>query len=240
MNSKKVLLVILMIFAMVMSITNFVYADSCEVAVSMNKKTNYAKGETVELTISLNNIDSENGIYELKGNLEYDEDIFEKIKTDDEGNTNQITSLNGWEDVTFNSETNEFALRTTTPTKSTQDIMKISLKLKENVEEDSSIIMLNNLVASNGQDDIKTSTAATTVKIGDSDDDTTIPSITTTPTPKTSPSAKPATTTPKATQTPASSSIPQTGIEDNVTPIIFGALIVALVSYIAYRRYKEI
>lgn len=239
MNSKKVVLIVLMILAIVMSITNFVYADSCDITISTNKKTNYAKGEKVVLTVLLDDISSENGICQLEGILEYDEEIFEKINVDDEGNTDQITSLDDWKDVTFDSETNKFTLRTTAPAKEAQKIMKISLKLKENVEADSSIIMLNNLVASNGQDDIKISTATTTIKIGEPEEDDTIPSITTTPTPKTSPSAK-TTSTPKATQTPSSDTMPQTGIKDNVAPIIFGALIVSLVTYIAYRRYKEI
>ena len=234
MKSKKILLIISMALIIVMSITNFVYADNCEATASTNKKTNYQNGETVVLKISLNNIESENGIYELEGNLEY-----EKIQTGDDGKTDQIKSLNGWEDVTFNSETNKFSLRTTTPTKDTQEIMEISLKLKDDIEEDSSIIMLNNLVASNGQDDIELSTVTTNIKIGAEDEDNIIPSITTTPTAST-PSSKTPATTPTSTATPSSSKLPQTGIEDNVAPIIFGALIISLVTYVAYRRYKEI
>lgn len=239
MKSKKILLIISMALIIVMSITNFVYADNCEATASTNKKTNYQNGETVVLKISLNNIESENGIYELEGNLEYDEGVFEKIQTGDDGKTDQIKSLNGWEDVTFNSETNKFSLRTTTPTKDTQEIMEISLKLKDDIEEDSSIIMLNNLVASNGQDDIELSTVTTNIKIGAEDEDNIIPSITTTPTASTPSSTTPA-TTPTSTATPSSSKLPQTGIEDNVAPMIFGALIISLVTYVAYRRYKEI
>ena len=63
--------------------------------------------------------------------------------------------------------------------------------------------------------------------------------------PQATPSAKPTATaspltvnSPKATTQP--NNLPQTGISDNPVPVLFGSLIVLLISYVAYRRYKDI
>ena len=45
---------------------------------------------------------------------------------------------------------------------------------------------------------------------------------------------------PNTTASPSTGKLPQTGIGDSPVPILFGALVLTLVSYIAYRRYKDI
>lgn len=210
-------------------------------------KQNYAEGQTVEITVALANIASEAGLYGLSGKLSYDTSIFETITSSSTGVTEDIVSLNGWGNVTYNSSTNQFSILTTSPTKGAQSIMKIKLKVKEGATLGKATIMLNDLQASNGADDITTTAASVSVNIKDPSevDGGEIPSIITTPTPTATPTQAPTKTptqvpTKAPTPTPSGSKLPQTGIEDNPTVVIIGALLISLGSYIAYRRYKDI
>lgn len=253
MKSKKILLVILITLVIVISNISFVYADSFNVKLTSDKQ-NYAAGQTVIVKVSLSDIDSSIGLYGLSGVLEYDTNIFEPITSDGTGNITStasgITSLNNWGNPTFNSSSNEFSVLTTSPTKSNQSIMQISLKVKEGAQLGKAVVMLRELQASNGADDIDTSPVTLSINIKDPSevDDGNIPTIVTTPSPSPSPSAKPTTTpTAKTTPTPVvkttptpSGKLPQTGVEDYAMPVLLGALVISLISYIAYRRYKDI
>lgn len=253
MKVKKILLITLIALAVIIGNVKFVYATD-SFSVKMNaSSTSYARGDTVIITVTLSDINSTNGIYGLEGKLEYKTDIFEEIVTDSSRNTTQITSLNGWGSATFNSETKEFAIMTVLPAKSTQNIMQIALKIKEDAPLGTASIMLKNLIGSNAGEDIETSPATASITIKDESEiiGGEIPVITTTPSPESTPSTNVTTTpsssssqitvsSPKATQTPNASTLPKTGIEDNPVPILFGALIICLGAYIAYRRYKDI
>lgn len=239
MKSKRILLIALMALLVIISNINFVYADSVSVTVSPTSPE-YAAGQTVVLTVSLTNIESDTGIFGLSGELDYSTDIFEEIKVDEYGNTDQITALNGWGDLTYNSETKEFEVVRTSPIKSTQNIMKISLKVKEGAALGRTTIMLSNLEASDSVNDISTTPATATVEIKNASDigGTTIPVVTT---PSVKPTSSPITIGSSST-TPSNkpSKLPQTGISDNPAPILFGAFVVGLISFVAYRRYKDI
>lgn len=246
MRSKKILLIVFMTLALIVFGSSFVYADT----VSVDLKTNVqecAEGQTVILTVSLTDVNSNNGIYGVEGTLEYKTEVFESIVSDSNGNTDQITALSGWGDVTYNSSTGEFKIVTTSPVKSTKNIMQIALKVKEGATLGKSVVMLNNLVASNGTEDISTSPVTATVTVKDKSEiggGEIIPIITT---PSPAATASPTTTSspitlvsPNTTASPSTGKLPQTGIGDSPVPILFGALVLTLVSYIAYRRYKDI
>lgn len=245
MKNKKILLIFFIALILIISNVKFVYADSLSVEMKSNKQE-YAANQTVRITVSIKNIESQNGIYGLSGKLDYGTNVFEKIQSDENGNTNSITALNGWGDLTFNSESNEFQLMKTSPAKTTQEIMQIDLKVKEGADLGTAVIMLNNLEATNGEDDITTSPTTISIAIknaSDIDNGTIIPPIVTTPSPSVVPSTVPSTITvssPKVTTTPISGNLPQTGIGDSPTPILIGALVIVLGSFIAYRRYKDI
>lgn len=239
MKSKRILLIVIMALLVIMCNVKFVYADSVSVTITPSKKE-YAPGQTVELTVALTNIESEAGIFGLSGELDYSTDIFEKIEVDENGTTDQITGLNGWGDITYSPETKQISTVRTSALKSTQNILKITLKVKEGAALGKTSIMLSGLEASDSVNDISTTPATATVEIKNASDigGTTIPVVTTpSPRPTSSPSAV---NSPKVTPSNLPSKLPQTGISDNPAPILFGALIVTLISYVVYRRYKEI
>lgn len=248
MKIKRFLLVVIIsILALLTSMNYYVYAaDNFSVEVSADKR-NYTEGQIVILTVRLSNINSDNGIYKLNGTFDYKTDVFEEIVFDEDGNTEQITLLNDWGDLEYNKEDNSFSIATATPARNLQNIMQIELKIKQDATIGKTFVMLNNLVGSNGVDNIETSPITISVNVQDSNDadDEQIPSIVTTPspspttTPKTTPSNTVVSSPVQTTASPTDSDLPQTGISDNPTVMLFIGLIVCLATYIAYRRYKN-
>ncbi len=239
MKIKRILLIVLMAIMIIIFNANFVYADSFSVDMATDKQ-NYAEGQTVEITVSISNIVSTTGLYGLSGKLTYSTDIFEPIVSNSNGVTESMSSVNGWGSPTYNSSTHEFSIVTASSAMSSQSIMKIKLKVKEGATLGKATIMLSDLQASNGAEDINTTAASVSVNIKNEEEEPSdIPQIVTTPSPEPSPvpSPKPS---PVSIPTPSGSKLPQTGIQDYAVPVLLGALIICLISYIAYRRYKDI
>lgn len=254
MKSKKILLMILMIVTIIMTTVKPAYASDCSVDLSTDKQ-NYAVGQTVILTVTLSDIDSVSGIYGLQGKLTYDTDVFEKIDihlTDDEndmlnGTSTSINGLNGWGTPTYNPDSGDITVMILGNVKTTTDIMQIELKVKEDAPLGKATIMLTDIVVTDGSD-IETTPATASVNITEASEGE-IPSISTTPSSEPSPSPTPSVTvtvtaTPTATTTiittPTSeSSLPQTGIKGIAIPVIIGAVVISIVAFIAYRKYRE-
>lgn len=246
MKSKKVLLILLIAVMIIASSMNFVYADSYSVTMQADKG-NYAEGQTVEITVALSNIDSNTGLYGLNGKLTYDTDVFEPITSNAAtGATDDITALSGWGSVTYNGADGVFSIVTTSPVSTgTQNIMTIKLTVKEGAPLGKATVMLSDLEASNGDDDITSTPVSISVNIADPSEigGGEIPPVETTPSPLPSPSPAPQSPSPKPIVTPSASTggkLPQTGLSNWIVPVIGGAVIISLVAFVAYRRYKDI
>lgn len=258
MKCKKIFLVLLI--AMTIIILNCNYVNAAE-SFNMNAtsdKQNYSVGQTVEVTVNLSNIVSESGLYGISGTLQYDTNVFEEIQSDNAGNSDSLVGLNSWS-VSYNKQDKMVAAITSVAAKGEQSIFKILLKVKNGATLGKTTIMLNDVIgasADNG-DDITTTPTSVSVNIQDGSSTQEIPpEIIPSPIPSPEPSPaspdilpshipqassspKVITTTPTSGQKP-SGSLPQTGINDCIMPVLLGALIISLISYIAYRRYKDI
>lgn len=242
MKSKKILLMLVVLVLTIVLNPGLSYADSLEVGLTPNSKE-YSAGQTVIVTVSLEDISSTNGIYGLEGTLTYPTDVFDKIVSDSNANTDKITSLGDWEKVLYNSDTGEFKITTNTPVKEKTDIMQIALTVKNGAPLKKAIIMLDKLKASNGSTNISTATATATVEIKEQGSVPIIPDGTPIPTikPSAKPSAKPTSTpTIKPSQTPVGG-LPQTGIEENTIPLVIigSVLLIGVLSYVGYKRYNK-
>lgn len=250
MKIKKTVLIIILVLITLVSTIKIVYADS--VSVNMRSTTiSYTQGQTATISISLSNIDSSIGISKLSGTLGYDTSVFEPIIDD-----TSFTALNGWEKVDYNSTTNKFSINSVTPVKSSQTVMKITLKIKDSAKLGDTFIMLNDMKASSGDNDVSTSPATLSISIKENTSSN-VPTIQTTPIPDittinpsvnvvTSPSASPAVnqsptakTTPIASvvPSPTSGNLPQTGI-NNISEImlVIGATMISIGTFIMYRK----
>lgn len=253
MKSKKILLILLIAVMLIASNMNFVYADNTFRVNMATDKQNYAAGQYVEVTVSVSDPNS-TGIYGVRGLLTYDQDVFEKIPTKTTGIglviSDDIISLNGWGTVVYNNNEGLFAIDapTTIEPGGTQSIMKIRLKVKEGAKLGKADIMLSELTgttmdASIG--DLADATAMPTqisVNIMDASEigGGEIPPVgepTPSPVPASpSPSPKPIVTPSAST----SGKLPQTGLSNWIVPVIGGAVIISLVAFVAYARYKDI
>lgn len=237
MKSKRILFIIVFAILIIMTNVKFVYADSFNVNMSGNNP-NYAPGQTVEIIVSLSDIDSSRGLYGLSGKLDYDKNIFETITSSETGMAEDIASLNNWESVTYNSSTGEFAVYTIYPAKTQNDLMKIKLKIKDDAPIGKTTILLSKLEASNGEQDIDTAPVSIDVNIEkpsekEEEKDEDIPSTIITP------SAPSATPTAIPTGDTENRELPKTGTEGYSVVVLIVSLTILLVLHIFTWKNKE-
>lgn len=257
MKPKKTLLITIIALLLIILNVSFVYAEEGNASVEIVPDVQSAKGgQTVTFKVYLNDIVSELGMGGLQGALNFSEEF--------DLDTIKVIGVNGCS-VTYSKENKYFAILKDDITavenliKAKTEIMEVSVKVKEGatignkatmaiIPQDSEEGQPERLSVAEAYYDengviqtrpIETSPATASVTISKNGGTTIIPATTPSPKPSTKPTSSPlAVNSPKATTSP--SKLPQTGISDNPVPVLFGALIVVLISYIAYRRYKEI
>jgi len=117
---------------------------------NLNTITNeLKKGQEVEVTFKLDNLnDVKKGINAYKATLQYDDEIFEQVVQKD------FSCQNNWEGLEYNTVSREFVAFRKVGIKQAQDVVKIKLKVKENVEATKTEIKLHNVIVSEGKGDI--------------------------------------------------------------------------------------
>lgn len=256
MKQKKTLFMAIIALLLIIFNVNFVNAAEGSASIEIVPDVQNAKKEqTVTFTVYLTDIVSELGMGGLQGALKFNEEF--------DADTVTVKGLNGMS-ATYN-KTNNYVVAYKDDLTSLDNliknrtaIMEVSVKVKEGatignkatmaiIPQDSGDGQADKLYvaeAYNGDDGvvetrpIGTSPATASVTVSEEGGIIVVPS-TPSAKPSTKPSTKPtAVNSPKVTTPP--SKLPQTGINDNPVPVLFGALVVVLISYIAYRRYKEV
>ncbi len=255
MKQKKTLLTAIIALLLIILNVNFVYADEGRASIEIIPDLQNAKGgQTVTFTVYLSDVVSELGMGGLQGALNFSSEF--------DIDTVEVNGLNG-STVTFNEDNNYFASLIDINSKKDIDkliknrtaIMEVSVKVKEGatignkatmaiIPQDSEEGQPERLFVAEAYYDesgniqtrpITTSPATASVTVSEEGGTIVIPQ--TTPSPR--PSSRP-TSSPSVINTTPPSKLPQTGISDNPVPVLFGALVVVLISYVAYRRYKEV
>lgn len=257
MKQKKTLLMTIIALVLIILNVNFVYADEGSASIEIVPNVQNAKEEQkVTFTVYLTDIVSELGMGGLQGALNFSEEF--------DMDTVEVKGLNGMS-ATYNKANNYVVAYTEDLTsldsliKDRTAIMEVSVKVKKGatigskatmaiIPQDSDEGQSNKLFvaeAYRGEDGIietrpiETSPATASVTISEEGGTIIIPQTTPSAKPSTKPTSSPsAVNSPKVTTQP--SKLPQTGISDNPIPVLFGALVIVLVSYVAYRRYKEV
>ncbi len=254
MKQKKTLLVAIITVLLIIFNVNFAYAAEGSASIEIVPNVQNAKEEeTVTFTVYLKDIVSELGMGGLQGALNFSEEF--------DISTVEVKGLNGML-VTYNKTNNYVTLYKDDLTtedeliKNRTAIMEVSVKVKKGATAGSKATMA--VVPQDSEEGqpaklfvaeayyredeidtrpIETSPATASITVSENGGTIVIPQAT--------PSAKPTATaspltvnSPKATTQP--NNLPQTGISDNPVPVLFGSLIVLLISYVAYRRYKDI
>lgn len=126
---------ILNVFCLLIFICTFCYAGEIEVNTNDLLKEN--SKFNIEIRINLAELEQE--IYFLQGQLEYDKDIFEEVTQEN------ITMLNTWYGLVFNSENGKFVIENDGKGNDIQGIMNIELKTKRNINKDSTTIQVKRI-----------------------------------------------------------------------------------------------
>lgn len=138
--SKKIFIGICFIFSICL-ISNKIYATKLEV--DMSKDTQVEAGENIEVKIKISEIDIEEGINVIQGKLEYDKEVFEKIKIDD------FSSDNNWS-IAYNDEDTQsegkfILMNLSNSVKSDQDIASLKLTVKDDAYTKDAMIQMTEL-----------------------------------------------------------------------------------------------
>lgn len=137
-----------------------VYATSAIKAILETRNTKLNSGRKVEVILRLDNYertDKEVNVY--KATLEYNKNVFEEISESD------FEPLNDWEELKFNEDTGEFIAIHKTGSKSSEEIVKIKLKVKDNAEVGKEDIVIKDIVTSDGKKDMVVEELKATVEI---------------------------------------------------------------------------
>lgn len=150
MKLKKLAFAIIgIIFMLVILITINVQASNSLKAVMQSSKEELKKTEEVEITLKLDEYqDIKNGINTYKATLEYDSDIFEEVLE------SNFVCKNNWEMLKYNKDTKEFIAIKKAGSKVPEDVVTITLKVKEEVEPKVTEVKTKDIVTSDGKKDI--------------------------------------------------------------------------------------
>lgn len=106
-------------------------------------------GDKVIVTLKLDDYkEVDKGINAYKATLEYDKNIFEDVVQSD------FECLNDWESLKYNPKNGEFVAIKKVGSKDAEDVLKITLKVKNSVEASKSKVTIKDIVASEGKEDI--------------------------------------------------------------------------------------
>ena len=165
-ETKKLILIEIIIF-IIMILATTVKAESTNTfkASATANTTTLKPGEEVTITIGVSDINmGTNGINALEGTIKYDKNIFEEIKS------NSIQSLNGWT-TTYNDESSTLngkflAVNLSSGVKENTQILKVTLKVKQEIEKTTSTqIDFENITSNNGTDLINAGTKSVKLTI---------------------------------------------------------------------------
>lgn len=154
------------IIALITIIALPTFASTYIVKLTTQGSTQIALGDTVTFIVKISNIDKDHGVGAISGKIEYDQSVFELIKTAN------IASGEGWGSISFNdtegnSQYGSFVTERASGDIVTDDneLMKITAKVKSNATLGSTTIKITNLSASDGNDDLLTEDAPLTVTV---------------------------------------------------------------------------
>ena len=228
---------IITIMAIIISIVNISNAFSFNVSVSSNDKL--VAGQEVKVTLTLSNIDMDDGIRSIKvGKITIGEE-FEEITAKSFSSTTWMTTYSN----------GGLVLMSGTPITEEGVAVTLTLKVKQGITAKSSAVSFENIVASSGSNtgDITVDTKTITIKAEEK-----VEGGDQTPTTPTEPE-KPTTPNitdkeqnqPNKTENPPKetlpSRIPQTGEKEVITMIVASIMVITVVfGIVSFIKYKKI
>lgn len=137
------------IFMLVILISINAQASNSLKLIIENSKDELKQTEETIITLKLDEYqDIKNGINAYKATLEYDENVFEQVLEKD------FVCKNNWEMLRYNKDTKEFVAIKKLGSKVPEEVVSITLKVKEEVEPKKTEVKTKDIVTSDGTKDI--------------------------------------------------------------------------------------
>ena len=219
---KRLRKIFILLFALLLLGAGYVKASGFEFLAKANT-TKLEPGDTITIDLSIADIDAgELGINTIEAVLEYDKDVFEAVMPTD------FAGLNNWS-ITYNNESGEnegkfVAVIVQDGVTENQDIGRLTLKVKEGIEDQTTNIVFKGKKTNDGTTEIPTTDKTVSIKIESPE-----------------PVAPQEPVEEKPVDTTSPTPIPQTG---EATFIIIGiclvAIVAGIVSYTLYRKYRDV
>lgn len=158
---KRLFCILIMLILM---ISNSVYAANRMDLTTDSLIVN--EGDAINITFSMVELDQfDRGINVIKGKLNYDVTLLEKIDEDD------FTTLNNWSNILYNTDTKEFILINDNDIEDYQDVFTLTIKLKDSINVSKVSLSLSNIQISEGNEDISVDDAKIELKVNGKDDE---------------------------------------------------------------------
>lgn len=151
---KKIIILSLVLFITIITITNVYAASSFEMKLKPSKNE-VAKNEEFVVEGIISKIEMDKGIIALGGELEYDKDSLELIK---------FEGAENWATPSYYDQSKKFATDRADRTTSDESVFKITFKVKDQ-SKDTINISLPTVSASNGKDEVKLTNIKTSVTL---------------------------------------------------------------------------
>lgn len=165
---KKIVSLTLILVVMMTLVSNVYAASSYKVSLEPSK-TEVSKGEQFTVDVKISEIQDEKGIIALGATLEYDETSLELV---------EMQGVGKWSNPTYNELNGEFATDRNGTTIGNETVFRLTFKVT-NSSKSNFEISLKNIVASNGDIDIKAEDIKTEMSVSggnsSSDDGNIIP-----------------------------------------------------------------
>lgn len=218
----KSLTIILAIVAILFTMIAPVFAAETNytVGMSLTSSSKLKEGDTVTVKVNLTTINAGEGIDTITAQLNYDEDVFEALTSAD------MTAGTDWT-PSFANSTKMLTIQKNSKVTAAETVLTITLKVKAAINVDSTTITLKDIVVSGGRvvdggtGDITVKNASVTIskeKTVQAPTNTTVKDNTVTKTP----------------------TLPKTGIEQYGIIAIVVIAIIAIFSYVVYKKIAEV
>lgn len=231
----KILLVILLIIS-ILSLTGIVNAFS--VSIGLDSTSKLKAGDLVVVTLKITNIDAGEGIDAILATLDYDKNVFEEVTEDSfEGN-------NKWNVNIYSTDTQMFTVTKSSKVNTPSDILTITLKAKDTINANSTIVKVKDISASGGgvedggTGDIEIPEVSVTITKESTEPPITNEIANTIINEVTNTTTNTITNIATNTDNIAGGKLPQTG--ERVGAIVAGISIVAVIGIIVFIKYRNL
>lgn len=228
-NFKTKIILAIVIVAMLITVSTGVFAadeNNYSVAMALTSSSKLKEGDIVTVKVNLTSINAGNGIDTITAKLNYDEDVFETLQTTD------ITAGDNWT-PSYAASTKMLTVLKNEKVTAAENVLTINFKVKAAINVNSTTISLQEIVVSGGRvvdggtGDITVNNASVTIS-----KENVTPTIVNTTVTTTNTTSKDNTVTKTAT-------LPKTGIEQYGIIAIVVVAIIAVSTYVVYKKIAK-